>query len=305
MKNLKKIISIIILICWMYWYIQVNAAIDLRWIQWVENITNHSLQNLDSGWDIVDNVESIWFSILTIIKYIVSGLLVIFLVYVGIQMIISMWNDEEKLSTAKRQLRYTIVAIIFINIPGTIYNMFVTNKWQIDWRIIWTWSSQISQQSDNLFINIFNFDRGFNSWIVLFLESLIFSIAIFVIMLAGIKILTSRWREEEISEAKNKILWSIIWLIFIWFIEAWQAFIYNWQIRDWANLFATIEELALFFAWPVAIFFLTLAWWYYITSNGDDEKVKKAKSIIVNIIIATIILLASHAFLKDLITLII
>ncbi|MDP2090920.1 MAG: hypothetical protein Q8K30_04985 [Candidatus Gracilibacteria bacterium] len=305
MKNLKKIISIIILICGMYWYIQVNAAIDLRGIQGVENITNHSLQNLDSGGDIVDNVESIGFSILTIIKYIVSGLLVIFLVYVGIQMIISMGNDEEKLSTAKRQLRYTIVAIIFINIPGTIYNMFVTNKGQIDGRIIGTWSSQISQQSDNLFINIFNFDRGFNSGIVLFLESLIFSIAIFVIMLAGIKILTSRGREEEISEAKNKILWSIIGLIFIGFIEAWQAFIYNGQIRDGANLFATIEELALFFAGPVAIFFLTLAGWYYITSNGDDEKVKKAKSIIVNIIIATIILLASHAFLKDLITLII
>lgn len=303
MKKLSKIISIIILILWIYWFTQVSASVDLEWIQWVNNITRHSLQNINSSWDLADNIESIWFGILTTIKYIVSGLLVIFLVYVGIQMIISMWNDEDKLSTAKRQLWYTVVAIIFINIPWTLYNMFVTNKWQIDWRIIWTWSSQISQQSDNIFINMFNFDRGFNSWVVLFLESLIFSIAIFVIMLAGIKILASRWRDEEISEAKDKIVWSIIWLIFVWFIESWQAFVYNGVVKDWASLFMTIEELALFFAGPVAIFFLTLAWWYYITSNGDEEKVKKAKSIIINTIIATIILLASHAFLKDLITL--
>jgi hypothetical protein len=113
----------------------------------------------------------------------------------------------------------------------------------------------------------------------------------------------SRWREDEVTEAKNKITWSIIWLIFIWFIEGWKRIVYNGDVSDWANLFHTMEELALFFAWPVAIFFLTLAWYYYITSNGEEDRVKKAKSIVINTFIATLILLASHAILKDLITL--
>ena len=107
----------------------------------------------------------------------------------------------------------------------------------------------------------------------------------------------------KISEAKNKIAWSIWGLIFIWFIESWTSFIYNGDIDDWADIFKTMSELALFFAWPIAIFFLTLAWYYYITSNGDDEKVKKAKNIITNTVIATVILLASYAFLWDLFTL--
>ena len=115
--------------------------------------------------------------------------------------------------------------------------------------------------------------------------------------------MNSTWNEEDIKEAKNKIIWSVVWLIFIWFIESWQAFVYWWEIKDWANLFKTLEELALFFAWPIAIFFLTLAWYYYITSNGDEEKIKKAKSIVINTVIATVILLASHSFLKDLLTL--
>jgi len=288
---------------WIIWIIQTNAAVDFSWAQWLHNITNHSVWDINSSGDIPNDIESFWFKVLTIIKYVVSWLLVIFVVYIWIQMIISMWNDEEKLSTSKRQLYYTVIWLVFINMPGTLYNIFVSNKWQIDGSINWTWSSQLAQQSTNIFINTFEFDRSINWWIIMFIESVIFAIAIFMIIVSGIKIMTSRWREEQITESKNKILWSIVWLIFVWFIKTWQWFIYNGKIRDWANLFQTMEELALFFAGPVAIFFLTLAWYYYITSNGDEEKVKKAKSIIINTIIATVILLASHAFLKDLITL--
>jgi len=69
------------------------------------------------------------------------------------------------------------------------------------------------------------------------------------------------------------------------------------------NLFETLSNLALFFAAPVAIFFLTLAGYYYLTSNGDEDQIKKAKSIIVNTLLATLILLAAYTFLLDLATL--
>jgi hypothetical protein len=80
----------------------------------------------------------------------------------------------------------------------------------------------------------------------------------------------------------------------------WKEVVFEWKIQDGANFFGTMSNLALFFAWPIAIFFLTLAWYYYITSNGDEERVKKAKAIIINTLIATVILLASYTFLKDL-----
>lgn len=50
--------------------------------------------------------------------------MVIFFVYIGATMIISMGSDEEKLSSAKRQLWYMLVALVFINIPGTLYEAF-------------------------------------------------------------------------------------------------------------------------------------------------------------------------------------
>ena len=304
MKNIIKIFTLFLITFAIFSTSAVNAWVDwLETIQWINNITEHSLNGIAGTWDIQEDVKNVWFSILTMIKYIISWLLVIFMVYIWIQMVISMWTDEDKLSTSKRQLWYTLVWLVFINIPWTVYSLFIANRWAIDGNIHWTWTSQLAQSEVSIFINTKLFDDTINWWIVMFIETAIIWIAIFMIILSGIKIMTARWREEQMTEAKNKILWSLVWLIFVWFIEGWQSIVYTWSISDWANLFETLENLALFFAGPVAIFFLTLAWYYYITSNGDEERVKKAKSIVINTIIATIILLASYAFLKDLITL--
>jgi hypothetical protein len=55
------------------------------------------------------------------------GLMVIYIVYTGAMMIMSMGSDEEQLSSAKRQIWYAAVALIFINIPGTLYEAFYKN----------------------------------------------------------------------------------------------------------------------------------------------------------------------------------
>jgi len=124
-----------------------------------------------------------------------------------------------------------------------------------------------------------------------------------MLTLAGISLMTSRGREEKMKEAKNKILYTVLALVFVGIIEAWKRVAFDGEISDGVNLFQSLANLALFFAAPVAIFFLTLAGYYFITSNGDEERVKKAKSIIINTILATLILLAGYTFLIDLATL--
>jgi len=302
MNNLVKIIAFSLSFIF-FWILTVNAWIDwLDTVDGVSNITDHSIIDIENNADISTSIKNEWIKVLTLIKYLVSWLLLIYMVYVGIQMIVSMWSDEEALSSSKRQIWYTMVWLAFINIPWEIYNAFKSDhSWVIDWSINSTWSSEISSATKNLFINTNSFDMTVNRWIVSFIEVTIFGLAVIMIVISGLTIISSAWKDEDLKEEKNKIMWSLIWLVFIWFIEAWQRFVYNWNISDWATIFETFEKLILFFAWPVAIFFLTLAWYYYITSDWDDEKVKKAKSIILNTIIATVILLASHVFLQDLI----
>lgn len=138
--------------------------------------------------------------------------------------------------------------------------------------------------------------------IIIFLEIMVFLAAVFMITLAGINVMTSRGREEKMTEAKNKIIYTILALIFVGVIEAWKRLAFGGNISDGVNLFESLANLALFFAAPVAIFFMTLAGYYFITSNGDEERVKKAKSIIINTVLGTLILLAAYTFLLDLAT---
>jgi hypothetical protein len=87
-------------------------------------------------------------------------------------------------------------------------------------------------------------------------------------------------------------------------MEVWRNFVFIWDFKwTWQDVFSKLANLALFFAGPIAIFFLSLAWYYYITSGWEEEKIKKAKSIIINTGLATLLLLWIYTFLLDLKTL--
>ena len=89
-------------------------------------------------------------------------------------------------------------------------------------------------------------------------------------------------------------------MIFLGLIQAWISVVYSGSINAGQSLFAKVANLALFFAGPLAIFFLIVGAFLFITSAGDEEKAKKGKNIIINTAIGTLILLAGYTFLKDL-----
>ena len=297
MKITKKIFLTILALFSIFIVTNTYAA-NVKWLDWITN--EKSIAISWSSSDISDTVSNVTFTILGKIKYVFSWVLLIFLVYSWAQMIMSMWTDDDKLSNAKRSIWYSAIGLFFINMPWTIYNAVKWDKTTVNGWIWSSWTNEIWTSTTNLFINTDVFVITLNNTVIKFLEIILVWLAIMIIIIAWLKILTSRWREDQVTEAKNKIIWSIIWLIFVWFIEAWQKFAYKWEISAWKDIFETIANLALFLAWPIAIFFLTLAWYYYITSAWDEEKAKKWKSIVINTVLATAILLISYIFLYDL-----
>ena len=295
MKSFYKITLLILAIITLVFSFSSAGVVDIP-TQWIDKVTSVSIDKWASG-NIVEDINSLGFSLLKTFKLILQWLLVIYIVYVWVTMIISMWTDEDKLTKSKNQLWYSLIALVFINIPGTIYGVISNNsRWSVndtDW------------EKANIFLNI-----DLLSWewwiiwqIVSFMEVIIFGLALFVMVLAGISIMVSRWRDEKVKEAKEKILYSLVWLVFVWFIEAWKQLAIQWDVSFGNDIFGNIVDIALVFAWPVAIIFLTLAGYYYITSNGDEERVKKSKSIIVNTLIGVILLIVMATFLNDLLTL--
>jgi len=265
----------------------------------IEKVSTHLV-----SWneDLATNIEENWINILKAIKWVVWWVLIIFMVYTWVMMIMSMWSDEEQLSSSKRQIRYLLIAFLFINMPWALFTSFHkedSSTVTVDQRMSTSWFTS-DQQWNNIIVNSDVFVYTVNENILLFMKVIIWFIAVAVLTFSWLKILSARWREEQVTEAKWKIIYSIAWLIFIWIAEVWKNIAFSWNISDWKNLFEQLSNLALYFAWPIWISFLILAWYYMITSNWDEEKVKKAKNIVINTVIATVILLASYSFLLDL-----
>jgi len=270
-------------------------------IPWGKDIKDVSME-IQSSWDIVTDTTAFGFNILSVIKLILGGVLLVYIVYAWAQMIWSMWSDEDALTKSKTQMLYAIYAIIFINIPGVLYMTFHRNNhWTISDR--GDSASYIAESNWNLFFDGWMFWYTFWEQIVWFMELAISAVAIIMLLYASLDLMRSRWREEKVTETKKKFLTWILALVFVWIIEAWKGFAYTLNVWKATNIFSELADLALFFAWPTAFFFLTIAAYYYITSWWDEEKVKKAKSIIINTLIATVILLAAYTFLADLATL--
>lgn len=299
---MKKIILILCIILGFLYMSGVEAAIVIPWSEEIEKVS----LNVAWGGDTITNINFVWIEILRVIKRILMWIMVIFMVYTWAMMIMSMWSNEEQLSSSKRQIWYAAVALIFINIPESLYRVFVKDNSTSVWGSIST--DVFEKESNNTTWNLlvdwvafwFQNQNSFVNSIVFFLEMVVFLGAVFMITLAGIQLMTSRGKEDKMKEAKNKVLYTVLALIFVGIIEAWKRVAFGGVIDDGVNLFESLVNLALFFAVPVAIFFLVLAAFYLITSNGDEERVKKAKSIVLNTLLATLILLAGYTFLLDL-----
>lgn len=300
MKHIIKFILITLLSSILFIWVDAGN-IDLSGAWNIQDVSITGIWEATDTKNLSDSVNDLWFKLLTIAKVILQWVLLIYVVYIGFQMVLSLGTDEEELSQAKRQIRYALIWFIFVNIPWSLYNVVSQNNYgSINTRTSGgSWFSTPTGGEPNLFIDFFDFWQTFAWDIIGFVEVAIGIIAIFMLTLTGLQIIGSRGREDVLSEAKQKIPWTIVWLIFVWFIEAWKSFIFSGKVEDGINIFETLSELLLFFSGPVAIVFLTLAWYYYITANGDDERITKAKNIITNTLLATVILLASYAFLLD------
>ena len=264
-------------------------------------LTKVSQKTSNDTWSAVESVIGIWKKWLRTFKIIIQWLLVIYAVYTGIQMVMSRGSNEEDLSAAKRQLYYIIIAIIFINIPWTLFEAF-NQQWSDH---IVTWKTTLSgwtsgSMDGNIFVNPLTFWHTLNDKIIGFVKVLIFMIALYEWVYGWIRILTARWREDKVTEAKHKLFYSFLGMVFIGVIESWKQLAFKWKIEDWTEIFSQLSNMALFFAGPTAIVFLMLWWYYYITANGEEEKINKGKAIVINTLIATVILLGSYTLLLDL-----
>lgn len=295
----KIILSILALIITSFstvcyaWVINIWGDNFEGWLKKIEETTMEVNSNEDN---IKDVVNEIWTSFLKTAKLIISALLVVFIVYNWAMMVMSMWTDDDALNKSKRQFAYTATWLFFVNVPWTIISaLSITknnNKTVVsptDW----------FDGGESILLND-TFKNTIETNLIGFIQIIISAIAIWMIIIAAVKMLTWRGEEQNLNEAKAKFLYSSIALVFVWVMQLFKDIVFNVDTLQWESLFNSLANLALFFAAPVAISFIILAGYKLITSNGDEQKKESAKNIVQNTFLAVLILLSSWAILAEL-----
>ncbi|RAL57856.1 hypothetical protein BLD25_00675 [Candidatus Gracilibacteria bacterium GN02-872] len=280
MKILKKIIIGAIIFSGIFSFGAANAGT-------IEGLNSAGLGNkaLSNYKDLENASQDVGFKVINWFRWVFSGILLILIIYAGAQMVMSTGTDDDQLSKAKRTIWYSIIGLIFINFPLEIYRAI---------------KYEGTSGTGNLFIYEELFRKVLTN-ILRAIQILLAAIAVFVLVYEGIKVITNSKDSEALKQAKDRIVWVIIGLIFIGFIQLWIEFLKGeaGSLGIATNIFSAIAKLALYFAGPIALFFLTLAGYYYIFSNGDQDRMNKGKNIIINTCIGVIILICVYVLLND------
>ena len=295
----KKLFIILALIASILLWLDIaSAQIDIPWASKLEEVSIHS-KSIDTKWEVtIDKARDFGGSLLGIAKTIISGFALIYIVLIGVYMVIYS-DDESELKKQKTQIFYVLLGFIFINVPSAIYQLFTnTEGWRVIKEVNWTGVEKTS---------IFWTATGafgvewFLADIIDLLKVIAFIAAIIMFTWGAFSMILSRGKDEYKEEARNRLVYGIMGLLFLGTVELWARVSTALNIHtEVTKLAGTFFGIGFFFAAPVAIFFLMLGAYYYITSGWDEDRAKKGKAIIFNTGIATLILLASFSFIKEL-----
>lgn len=74
------------------------------------------------GGDAIAVGQAFGWKILSLMKIIISGFALIFIVMMGVYMVVFS-DSEEEVKKQKKQILYTLVGFLFLNIPGIVYRV--------------------------------------------------------------------------------------------------------------------------------------------------------------------------------------
>ncbi len=111
---------------------------------------------------------------------------------------------------------------------------------------------------------------------IAFLRVFAFGVAVLMFTWGLFALIVSGGDDEKRKAAKNRIVYGIIGLVFLGFVELWGELVAVGDFRSYIpSVGGTIFALVMYIAAPVAIFMLIWGAYLFITSAGDEERIKK------------------------------
>jgi TRAP-type C4-dicarboxylate transport system permease small subunit len=242
-------------------------------------------------------LQAVILAVAKVFRNLMGSIAVIFIVVSGILMVFAQ-GDEAKISEQKRSITYAIIGLAVILIIERLISAIYGVPGGENLVLTKETASQVDFELYGL---------------ISYIKAIIGSVAIFMIVLSGIRTVTSQGEEEQVTTQRKAILWTIVGLgiilvnqvvvenIFIKPIRENAGQIQKTNVDTILGAFGKVTQFILGFVGLVAFAALIYGGASMVANFGNEEAVAKAKKIIMNAIIGIIIILSAFAIVSTMI----
>ena len=249
----------------------------------------------------VKKVNDTLMAVVHLIRNILGVLAVLWLTYSGLALITA-GGDESLISEQKKGVMWSVLGLMLV----FLIEPFVLN-------VLYGGGSEIKPGEAILDIDS-SIDRGQAEieGMVKWIRTIIGGIAVFMIVLSGMKVIFSA-DDETLGKQKATFLWTGIGMMILLLDEILIDTIYGSpeissnSIQVTSNPLAAISEATGIIAWilgfvaVIAVLALVYGGFLMIFSAGDEENAATGKKIVLNVILGVIIILTSYTIIATLV----
>ncbi len=286
--------------------VEPSLAISTDWQfqnifdQFEESVTEES-QNIEQGADGInlpnfseedegaDIIVAAIRRFLDFFKLMVTPVAVLFSVIMGLRMVAAGTENEEVQTQSKNFIQYAIQGLIVIFISDAAVNAFFGAEGEI-FINGQQGVEDFASRGSNLFKGIYGL-----------VQTVIGSIAVFMLIMAGMRYVGGSYSDDEISKAKNQIKWSLVGLFVVGISEfVVKEVLFKNQGRTLGieaakELFVNLTNFVAGTLGTLSFVFLLYAGYLYVLAIENEDNTSKAKKIIFSALAGLLIAISAYA----------
>ena len=222
-------------------------------------------------------------------KLIVTPIAVLFTVIMGLKMVAAGNENEEVAGKAKNYIKYAIEGLIVIFMADSIVNVIFGAEGEI-FRGGEVGAQEFATRSSNFFKGIYTL-----------VQTIIGSVAVFILVMAGMRYVAGSTSDDQLGKAKNQIKWSMLGLFIIGISEfVIKDVLFDNQGQNLGmeaakQLFADLTNFVAGTLGTLSFVMLIYAGFLYLTAAQNEDNVAKAKKVIFGALIGIVIAISAFA----------
>lgn len=230
-------------------------------------------------------------------KLIVTPIAVLFIVVMGIRMVTAGKENDEVLSQSKNFIRYALEGLIVIFMSDSIIEVFFGSEGEI-LRFGESGAKEFGRRTSTLFQGVYSL-----------VQVVIGSVAVFTLVMAGMRYVAGSASDDQVSKAKKQITWSLVGLFVVGISEfVVKEVLFQDQgkslgVDEAKQLFVQVTNFMAGTIGTLSFIFLLYAGYLYVFGVQNEDNVGKSKKILMQAAVGIVLALAAFAIVNTVVEL--